>query len=99
MMAMSNAHTGEARAGANAWSAIRHDSGGAVAPGLLSLAAAPTFAIMALLTMLNGGTLDTLCLAAQDASPLSGMAVMYLLMSAFHSAPWLKLISGRVVPG
>jgi len=26
---------------------------------------------------------------------LGGMVPMYLLMSAFHSAPWLKLIAGR----
>jgi hypothetical protein len=26
---------------------------------------------------------------------MGGMVPMYLLMSAFHSAPWLKLISGR----
>jgi len=62
----------------------------------LSLAAAPTFAMMALLTgVLGGGPLDPLCSAAPDASPLSGMIPMYLLMSAFHSAPWLNLISGR----
>jgi len=55
------------------------------------LAAAPTFAIMALLTgVLGGGPQDMLCAAA---SPLSGMVSMYMLMSAFHSAPWLKLIS------
>jgi hypothetical protein len=60
------------------------------------LAAAPTFAIMALLTsVLGGGAPDRLCPPAQDASPLSGMIPMYLLMSAFHSAPWLKLICGR----
>jgi hypothetical protein len=60
------------------------------------LAAAPTFAIMALLTaVFGGGPGDMLCSAAQDASPLSGMVPMYLLMSAFHSAPWLKLISSR----
>jgi hypothetical protein len=58
----------------------------------LCLAAAPTFAIMALLT---AGPPDTLCAAAQPASPLSGMAAMYWLMSAFHAAPWLKLISSR----
>jgi hypothetical protein len=38
---------------------------------------------------------DMLCAVAQGASPLSGMAAMYLLMTAFHSAPWLKLISSR----
>ena len=57
--------------------------------------ATPTFAIMALLTGLGGSPPDMLCSAAQDASPLSGMVPMYLLMSAFHSAPWLKLISSR----
>ena len=60
----------------------------------LCLAAAPTFAIMALLTIVLGdGAGETLCSAAQHASPLNGMAVMYLLMGAFHSAPWLRLIS------
>ena len=63
-----------------------------------SLAAAPTFAIMALLTPVLGGTPDMLCSAAQDASPLSGMVPMYLLMSAFDLAPWLKLVS-RIARG
>ena len=62
----------------------------------LCLAAAPTFAIMALLTgVLGGGPREMLCPAAPDASPLSGMVAMYLLMSAFHSTPWLKLVSSR----
>jgi len=57
-------------------------------------AAAPAFAIMALLTGVFGGSQpDMLCSATRDVSPLSGMVPMYLLMSAFHSAPWLKLIS------
>jgi hypothetical protein len=61
----------------------------------LSLAAAPTFVFMALLTGVHGGgPAEMLCSAAHP-SPLSGMVVMYLLMSAFHSSPWLKLISGR----
>jgi hypothetical protein len=60
----------------------------------LCLAAAPAFAIMALLTgVLDGGMSDMHCSAMQDASPLSGMVPMYLLMSAFHLGPWLKLIS------
>jgi hypothetical protein len=61
----------------------------------LYLAAAPTFAIMALLTgVFGGGSPDALCSTA-SASPLGGMVPMYLLMSAFHLAPWLKLISSR----
>ena len=60
----------------------------------LSLAAAPTFTVMALLTaVLGGGPLDVLCSAAEHTSRLSGMIPMYLLMSTFHSPPWLKLIS------
>jgi hypothetical protein len=76
-------------------------SGGGKAPALgaagwLCLAAAPTFAIMALLTaVFSGGPSDVLCAAAHDASPLSGMVLMYSLMSAFHLAPWLRLIARR----
>jgi len=63
------------------------------AADFLYLAAAPTFALMALLTGIpGGGSPDALC---SSASPLSGMLPMYLLMSAFHLAPWLKLISIR----
>jgi hypothetical protein len=60
----------------------------------LGLAAAPTFAIMALITA-AGGEPQLLCSAAHLASPLGGMVPMYLLMSAFHSGPWLRLVSGR----
>jgi hypothetical protein len=62
----------------------------------LSLAAAPTFAFMALLTAVPGsGPLDMLCSTAPGASPFTGMGLMYLLMSAFHLGPWLRLISSR----
>lgn len=57
----------------------------------LSFAAAPTFAGMALLTALSGSP-DSLCASA---SPLSGMAAMYGLMSAFHLSPWLRLLGRR----
>ena len=61
----------------------------------LCLAAAPTFAVMALLTaVFGGGAPDVLC-SAGGASPLGGMVPMYVLMSAFHSAPWLSLIFSR----
>jgi hypothetical protein len=64
------------------------------AAGWLGLAAAPTFAVMALLTRIqDGGMPGMLCSAAHDASPLTGMVPMYLLMSAFHSAPSLRLIT------
>jgi hypothetical protein len=61
----------------------------------LCLAAAPTFAVMALLTGVFGGGPPDLPCSASHASPLSGMVPMYVLMSAFHSAPWLKLTSSR----
>jgi len=72
-------------------------SGGA-APGLarvLSLAAAPVFAAMALWTALAGGAPDSLCVSLHGGAPLTGMGAMYTLMSVFHAGPWLKLIGGR----
>lgn len=61
----------------------------------LGLAGTPTFAIMAVLTVvIGGGPADMLCSAGHELS-LGGMVPMYLLMSAFHSAAWLRLISGR----
>ncbi|MGH6672770.1 MAG: hypothetical protein ACRECV_12460 [Xanthobacteraceae bacterium] len=60
----------------------------------LCLAATPTFALMALLTALGGGHEAMFCAAMQTSSPAGGMAPMYLLMSAFHAAPWLKRIAG-----
>jgi len=79
---MSEARTGDAVAfGAADW---------------LSLAAAPVFAIMALLNaVLGGGPADILCSAAQGGIPISGMTMMYGLMSLFHASAWLKLISSR----
>lgn len=59
---------------------------------LLHLAAAPTFALIAVLTGIFGrGAHDGLCSAA-GAWPLSGMVPMYLLMCIFHMMPWLRLI-------
>jgi hypothetical protein len=60
----------------------------------LCLAAAPTFAIMALLTAVTGGA-DMICSSMPSAFTLDGMVTMYLLMSAFHLPPWLRLFSGR----
>ncbi len=58
----------------------------------LSLAAAPTFAIMAALTAATG-TPDMICMTTPDAFPIGGMVPMYVLMSAFHLGPWLRLAS------
>jgi hypothetical protein len=73
----------------------RRDTAALGAAGWLGLAAAPTFAVMALLTWVSSAGADVMCLSSHDASPLSGMVPMYVLMSAFHAAPWLKLISRR----
>jgi hypothetical protein len=49
---------------------------------------------MALLTgFLGGGKMAMICGTAQGPSSIGGMLPMYLLMSGFHSAPWLKLIA------
>jgi hypothetical protein len=61
---------------------------------LLSLAATPTFAVMALLAAVHGGS-DMMCSATQEGSPLTGMVPMYVLMSAFHLTPWLRLLGRR----
>jgi hypothetical protein len=37
--------------------------------------------------------MEPLCSATQG-SLMSGMVPMYLMMSAVHSAPWLRLLSG-----
>ena len=72
----------------------RRESPKASADGWLSLAAAPAFAIMALLAAIgDSGMPGMLCSAANDASLLTGMVPMYVLMCAFHSAPWLKLVA------
>jgi hypothetical protein len=68
-----------------------------MAPGaarLLSVGAAPVFALMALWTGLFGQT-DMLCMSTHGTSSLGGMALMYTLMSIFHAAPWIRLISSR----
>jgi len=88
---MSEAHTRACVGGA-----ICPEDGRAAAFGAadwLSLAAAPTFAIMALLTSVYGDSHASItCVAGHYASVLGGMVPMYLLMSAFHSAPWLRLV-------
>jgi len=65
------------------------------AAGLLGLAATPVFAAMALLSAIPGGTHAALCGGMPDALSAGGMALMYLLMSVFHSAPWLRMIGRR----
>jgi hypothetical protein len=65
-----------------------------VAADWLGLAAAPAFATMALMTICHGGGAEPLCSALGPGSLMSGMVPMYLLMSAFHAGPWLRVIGG-----
>jgi hypothetical protein len=60
----------------------------------LRFAAAPTFALMAVLNaMARDGRSDIICSAMPAGAPLGDMTIMYLLMCAFHLVPWLKQIS------
>jgi hypothetical protein len=66
-----------------------------VAADWLGLAAAPAFAMMAIMTCRLRGGVDPLCSATQQGSLMSGMIPMYLMMSAFHVGPWLRLVTSR----
>jgi hypothetical protein len=73
------------------------ESGGAAFHSLswLYLAATPVFALMALLTLLvEAAPGDVLCGPGQGALSLTGMVPMYVLMSAFHAGPWIRLALG-----
>ena len=63
--------------------------------GWLGLAATPTFASMALITVVSGGQGNMLCGDMDGGSFFSGMVPMYALMSAFHLPAWLRLIPRR----
>ena len=58
----------------------------------LALAASPTFAAMAVLTIVMDGRHSGMLGMSAHASPMSDMVMMYLLMGAFHLTAWLKLI-------
>jgi hypothetical protein len=78
---------------------IRDDGPATGAADWLCLAATPTFAAMALASsVFAGGPQDMICAAAHGTSPLTGMTCMYLLMGAFHSAPWLRLLRRHSIP-
>jgi hypothetical protein len=50
---------------------------------------------MAFLTLVHGEDADMMCSAMHGGSPLGGMVPMYVLMSAFHAGPWVRLVSRR----
>ena len=61
----------------------------------LGILATPTFAAMAVVTHASGDD-EMRMMCGINSSSVLGMGAMYLLMSVFHSAPWLKFISARV---
>jgi hypothetical protein len=64
--------------------------------GWLALAASPTFAVMAWFAT-NDAPSMAFCSSGSSILPVDGMTVMYLLMSFFHLAPWLKLASSHLL--
>ena len=66
----------------------------------LALAAAPAFAMMALLMTMNGaGHSPPFCSPSSESFTLAGMAPMYLLMAIFHLPAWLRLVAAARNPG
>ncbi|MGE6785520.1 hypothetical protein ACQKGL_23655 [Ensifer adhaerens] len=63
-----------------------------LAAAALALAAAPTFALMAVLTRTGTDGADPMLCGGTEQTAIGGMTAMYLLMGAFHLQPWLKLI-------
>jgi len=61
----------------------------------LRLAASPAFATLALWTIAFGDREAAMICAAGQGGPISGMALMYLLMAAFHLPCWLRLAARR----
>lgn len=60
------------------------------------LAAAPGFALMALLTGIPADEVPNgFCSVSHQGSLLEGMTLMYVLMSVFHLGPWLRLVLRR----
>jgi hypothetical protein len=54
---------------------------------------AAAFATMALITAHPGGGMAPLCMGVEHGPLVSGMVPMYLMMGAFHSGPWLRMIA------
>ena len=66
----------------------------------LGLAASPTFAAMAVWSIAFGDREAAVICSAGQGGPISGMALMYLLMAAFHLPCWLRLaarLSSRAI--
>lgn len=60
----------------------------------LTLVAAPTFLLMGGASAITAPDI-AMCTSAISWSPISDMALMYLLMGVFHLSPWLKLLAAH----
>lgn len=61
----------------------------------IALAASPSFALLALASLVQGADPAAVLCAAAGGAPFGGMTVMYALMSLFHATPWLRLIDSK----
>lgn len=65
---------------------------------LLALAAAPTFAAIALWSVIAGPSPAGM-ICSTPGSPVDAMTMMYVLMAVFHIPPWLRMATrGRLRP-
>ena len=64
----------------------------------LALAASPSFALMALVSLVQGADPAAMLCSAAGRAPFGGMTAMYALMSLFHAPAWIRLVDVRREP-